>query len=136
VRAATLAVVFALSCRGERDQELRAEAGRIAEAVRRLREAANPEKPPLRKALEATACTADDTCELKNSCAEAYALQERALEGISAVRRATTGASATEPVPNAAALLLSDVTTNLERSKTLAKSCADSEGAMRRKYGL
>jgi hypothetical protein len=115
---------------------LRAEAGRVAEAVRKLREAPNPEKAPLRKALEATACTADDICGLKKSCADAYALQEHALEGLSAVRHATTGAPAAEPVPSAAAALLSEVTASLERAKTLAKTCADREGEMRRKYSL
>lgn len=104
--------------------------------MRKLREAGNAEKAPLRKALEATACTADDTCGLKKSCAEAYALQERALEGLSAVRHATSGASGAEPVPSAAAALLRDVTANLERAKTLAKGCADLEGTLRRKYSL
>jgi hypothetical protein len=104
--------------------------------VRKLRETPNPEKAPLRKALEATACTADDTCGLKKSCGEAYALQERALDGLAAVRHATAGASAAEPVPSAAAALLSEVTEKLEHAKTLSKTCADQEGAMRRKYAL
>jgi hypothetical protein len=124
------------ACHGEREEALRAEAGRVAEAVRKLREAPNPAKPPLRKALDATSCTTEDTCGLKKSCANAYALQERALEGLAAVRHATTGASAAEPVPSAAAALLSDVTANLERAKTLSKDCADLEGAVRRKYSL
>jgi len=104
--------------------------------VRKLREASNPEKPPLRKALEATACTVDDTCGLKKSCTEAYALQERALEGLSAVRHATAGTSVAEPVPSAAAALLTNVEATLERAKTQAKECADLEGVVRRKYSL
>jgi len=115
---------------------LRAEAGRVAEAVRKLREAPNPEKAPLRKALEATVCTADDTCGLKKSCAGAYALQERALDGLAAVRHATSGASAAEPLPSSAAVLLSEVTASLERAKAQAKGCADLEGTVRRKYSL
>lgn len=131
-----VSTIVSVACHGERRQELRAEAGRISEAVRKVREASNPEKAPLRKALEATACSADDTCSLKKSCANAYGLQERALDGLSAVKRATTGASAAEPVPSSAATLLSEVTAELERAKTLAKSCADLEGELRRKYSL
>ena len=132
----TAASVASVACHGERDEEVRAEAGRVAEAVRKLREAPNAEKAPLRKALEATVCTEADTCGLRKSCAEAYVMQERALEGVSAVRHATSGASAAEPVASSAAALLSEVTAGLERAKTLAKGCADQEAALRRKYSL
>jgi hypothetical protein len=125
-----------VACHGEREEALRAEAGRVAEAVRKLREAPNPEKAPLRRALEAISCTADDTCGLKKSCSDAYALQERALDGLGAVRHATAGASAAEPVPNPAVTLLSEVTAGLERAKERAKECADLEGTVRRKYSL
>jgi hypothetical protein len=125
-----------VSCRTESTEARRAEAGRVAEATRKVREAPNRERAPLLKALEATACLTDDVCALKKRCADAYELQERALEGISAVRRATTGASAAEPVPSGATELLSNVTADLERAKTLAKECADMEGAVRRRYSL
>jgi len=131
-----LGATISVGCRGEKDEARRAEAGRITEAVRKLREAPNRAKEPFLLALRSTSCATDDGCELKKTCTDAYLLEQQALDGISAVRRETTGGAPAEPVPSAAAALLSRVTLDLERAKTLAKNCADLEGAARRKYSL
>lgn len=131
-------VAFELSaaCRGEADQAKRSDVARMAEAVRKLREAPNHGRAPLLQALKHTECSAGDACALKQACTEAYALQEHALAGISAVHRETVGGAPAEPVPSAAAALLTEVTADLEKAKELAQSCADLEGSMRRKYSL
>lgn len=130
---ATAALGAAPACHGEKDESRRAEAGRIAEAVRVLREAPNDGKRPLLKSLREVVCSADDLCELKRSCADAYELELTAFDGISAVRRTVRG---TDPIPPEAAPLLMKSESNLKRAADLTRACAESEGATRRRYSL
>ncbi len=132
--AAWLACASTVACHRESDEARRSEVARVAEAARKLREAPNPAKDPLLKALKSTACTADDACGLKETCSAAYSLQARAMDGLAAVRRAAT--HTTEPVPSGAAALLSEVETDLQRAKVEAQHCSDREGELRRKYRL
>lgn len=131
-----LLCLVSVACRGESEQARRADVARVAEAVRKLRDAPNPAKEPLLKALQSTPCSADDACGLRQTCSDAYSLQARTMEGLSAVRHATTHASEAEPVPSGAAALLSEVVTNLQKAKIAAQNCADREGELRRKYRL
>ena len=131
-----LAALAAAGCHGERDEARRADVARVGEAVRKLREAPNAEKDPLLKALRGIPCSNGDACDLRRTCVDAYALEERALDSLKTVRRATASASEAEPVPSAAATLLSEASRDLERAKDMATACADQEGALRRKYSL
>jgi hypothetical protein len=122
-----------LACHGEADEARRAEAGRIAEAVRALRAASNDGKRPFLRSLHDLACSTEDLCRLKRSCQEAYELELSALDGISAVRRAVRGV---DPIPPEAAELLTKSEGNLKRAAELTKACVESEGAVRRRYSL
>ena len=132
--AATLGVVLALSCQGEREQQRRAEAGRVVRAVQLLRDAPNEGKRPPLSALEHLPPLDEDLGALQKACVSAYSLQLVGLEGLSAIRRAT--GSAGDPVPPGAALLLSRSETALRTAAALAVRCADLEGEARRRYKL
>ncbi|HVU05677.1 MAG TPA: hypothetical protein VHE30_28205 [Polyangiaceae bacterium] len=133
-RAHALALsLLASACHGERDQAVRSEAGRVAEAVRKLREADGAAKRPLLVALEHETCTAEDVCALRKTCADAYTLQVTALESVAAVRHANEDG---KPLPPEAMALLAEASAKLEASNAATKTCADVEGAARRKHGL
>lgn len=131
-----LALGAALACAGCRRESAEArkgEAAGVARAVEALRQAPNAEKPPFLKALKAVPCTADDVCELQKACVDAYALEQSALEAVSAVRSRTRTADA---LNSDAVDLLANAERDLGRSRELTKTCADLEGAARRQYGL
>lgn len=127
------AFVAVVACHGEAAEARRAEAGRIAEAVRALRAAPNDAKRPLLRLLHDAPCSAADLCGLRKSCEDAYGLELSALDGISAVRRAVRTADA---VPPEAAQLLTRSEGDLRRAAELTKACADNEGEARRRYSL
>lgn len=127
------AMTGVVACHGEAAEGRRAEAGRIAEAVRALRAAAPEEKRPLLKSLGETLCSAEDLCALRKTCEEAYELELSANDGIAAVRHS---AQADDPVPKEAAALLGQVEGILRRAVELTKTCADREAETRRRYSL
>ena len=133
VASAALGAVQACHGHGEADESRRAEAGRIAEAVRVLRAAPNDGKRPFLKSLREVGCTAEELCALKQSCADAYELEVTAFDGISAVRRSVRGA---DPVAPDAIELLTKSEANLKRARDLTRACVESEGAVRRRYSL
>ena len=128
--AASLVV---LACRGEAEEARRAEAGRVARAVELLREAPGEGKRPLLAALKQVACSAEDVCQLKQRCLDAYGVHAGAVEALAAVRRELQGASGASP---ASGELLRRAESDLERASALARECADLEGAARRAYRL
>jgi hypothetical protein len=134
-RALTLVAlsVVAVACHGERDQAIRGEAGKVAEAVRKLREADGAAKRPLLVALQHEACTTEDVCTLRKTCDDAYTLQVTALESVSAVRHANQDG---KDLPADAVTLLGEASAKLAASNSATKTCADAEGELRRKYRL
>lgn len=132
--AATFGVVLVLSCQGEREQQRRAEAGRVVRAVQLLRDAPNEGKRPPLSALEHLPPLDEDLGALQKACVSAYALQLEGVEGLSAIRRATESASG--PVPPEAVPLLSRSEAALRSAASLALRCADLEGEARRRYKL
>jgi hypothetical protein len=125
--------LVSVACHGEAVEARRAEAGRIAEAVRVLRVAAPEEKRPLLKSLGEIRCSAEDLCALRKSCQDAYALELSATDGIAAVRHAVREP---DPVPTEAAALLAQSEGELRRAVDLTKACADSEAETRRRYSF
>ncbi|HEX3595270.1 MAG TPA: hypothetical protein VHU80_09220 [Polyangiaceae bacterium] len=122
------------ACKTEKDEAVRAEAGRVTRQIELLRGAANAAKAPYLNALEQTACAAPDVCQLRQVCVDAYTLQEKALASVASVRKAAeqTGSD----VPEGASLVLSEAEAELARAKGMAGQCADLEGAVERKYSL
>jgi hypothetical protein len=127
------ALAASVACGGEAEQARRSEAGRLAEAVRRLRDAANADKRPFLLLLRETPCVAADACALRKTCVDAYSLETAAFDAIMAVRHATASGS---PVPDGAAALLSRSEAELRRAAELTRTCADLEATARRNYRL
>jgi hypothetical protein len=128
--AASTALAWA--CHGEADEARRVEAGRIARAVHTLRVAPNDAKRPLFAALKSEKCSFDEACTFQSTCVSAYQLELDALDSIAAVRREMDGPIVTPE----SVKLLAQAETGLTRAKELSKTCADLEGALRRKYNL
>jgi hypothetical protein len=122
-----------VACHGEAAEARRAEAARIAEAVRALRAAPEDEKRLLLKSLGETRCSAEDLCALRKSCEDAYALELSATDGIAAVRHAVRAA---DPVPKEATVLLAQSEGELRRAVELTSTCADREAETRRRYSF
>lgn len=125
--------VTALACHGEAAEARRADVARVAEAVRKLRDAPNDEKRPLLLALQQTPCAADDAVKLRKSCSDAYGLQVTALDAVAAVRHAAQGNA---PLPPEAAELLARSEADLKRAAQGTTACADLESDLKRRYAI
>jgi hypothetical protein len=127
-----VSTALAWACHGEADEARRAEAGRIARAVQTLRSAPNDAKRPPFAALKSEKCSFEDACTFQNTCVSAYQFELDALDSIAAVRREMDGPIVTPE----SAKVLAQAETGLTRAKELSKTCADLEGALRRRYRL
>jgi hypothetical protein len=123
---------FGGACRSQEARALEVESARIGRAVDALRDAPNPAKAPLLKALEAEACTLKAACELKALCARAYT---RHLESLASSERAKLllgdpegGTDATL----AAASALNQAEAEQAEAGKLTEACAAKQGELRR----
>jgi len=133
--AASLLVVSAAlpACKTEKDEAARAEAGRVAHQIDLLRAADTDAKPAQRKALDRAPCTVADVCAVKQSCSDAYAVRERAMELLATVQHAIGQAG---DLPQGVSLALSQAEADVKRSGTLTLQCARQEVAMTERYKL
>lgn len=127
-----LLIAGAASCeRDEQRERERTEAEQLLFAVTALREAEGDAKAPRLSALRALPCTAPEACELRDSCAQAYALHLRGVDGVRAVRHALdTDASA----PELAAKALDQAEKDVVAARRETARCADLHGALVRRY--
>lgn len=134
VLAAVLVALPIAGCRSASEQEARAEAAELLRAVEQLRTAANDQKAPFLHLLQEVPCSESELCNLKRRCVAAYELHQGALDGLSALRREIS--RSTDPIPESAAEELGRTERDLLRAKELSETCAELEGAARRRYDL
>jgi hypothetical protein len=127
------ALLAGCSHRTEADAALRSEAGLVAHAIHRLREAPRGERRPLVAALQDLPCKDSEVCECKRVCFEAHELAARVDEDLASLRRAAGSTDA--PVPGTKDLLEKAEAT-LGRAHELSQQCVELEGALRRRYSL
>jgi hypothetical protein len=133
--AATIAVVLALGCKGEREQAERAEAGRLTHAIAALRDAPNEAKPPRIAALDREKCTSEALCEMKRVCVDAYRLHVRGLEASRVASRALEADGASQAAQRIAELVAASER-DLLRARDQVQRCADLESEAARRFGL
>ncbi len=124
-------------CPGEAAQQSRGEAGRMAHAVRSLREADNPAKRPLLEALARSKCKEPLVCELQQTCVAAYRSHLDGLDKSDGVRRSL------DAVDGGAARRSAELLTELDAAEELLRNarqgterCAELEGKLRRRDKL
>jgi len=129
----SLFAALVIGCSGARDQQRRAEAGRLGRAIDVLREAPNSDKRPLLRALESEPCTAPDLCTLKQTCVEAYTRHLHALDGVQASRRALES-----PEPETDSRRVAELVTASERelaaARKIGERCTELRGEAQRRY--
>ena len=131
--AILIAGVLCVGCSGAREQQRRAEAGRLGRAIDALREAPNPEKRPLLRALESEPCSAAELCALKQTCVDAYARHLNALDGVQASRRALEDREP-ETDSRRVAELVAASERELAEARRLGERCAELRGEAQRRY--
>jgi hypothetical protein len=134
-RAAAIFLAGALfiGCSGRREQQERAEAGRLGRAIDVLREAPNEGKRPLLRALENEPCSVAELCTLKQTCVEAYTRHLRALDGVQASRRALESREA-ETDSRRVAELVQTSERELGAARKIGERCAELRGEVQRRY--
>ena len=129
---AILALESAMACEGEREQEVRREAGRLSRSIDELRAASNAEKRPRLLAMRQLTCSEKDVCKARDACVDAYAHYVRSVEAKNAVRRDLDNDGGSDR----SAELLERSRRDLERSRELNRKCLAEQGALRRRYRL
>jgi hypothetical protein len=125
--------VVCAACRTQQSRALEAESARLGRAIDALRDAPNPAKAPLLRALESEPCEQAAACELKALCVRAYT---RHVDSLVASERARTllatpggGSEATL----AAASAVNQAEAALVEAQKLTGDCTAAQGALRRK---
>jgi hypothetical protein len=127
-----LAGALFIGCSGRREQQERAEAGRLGRAIDVLREAPNEGKRPLLRALENEPCSVAELCTLKQTCVEAYTRHLRALDGVQASRRALESRDETDSRRVAELVRISEL--ELGAARKIGERCAELRGEVQRRY--
>ncbi len=102
-------------------------------AVNALRTAEGEAKASRLGALRSLPCTVTVVCELRDHCADAYALHIRGVEAVRAVRYALDTDASTGP---AAVHALDQAEKDVRAARAQTKRCADLQGELIRKYAL
>ena len=135
--AVALLLLLCAGCPGEVAQQGRGEAGRVAHAVRSLREAHNRAKRPRLEELERLKCKDAAVCDLQQTCVTAYRSHLQGVDKSEGVRRNLDAPDASA-VERATELLaeLDTAEELLRGARTGTERCAELEGKLRRKHKL
>lgn len=122
------------ACDDDKRAAERAEAERIVQAARALREAEGEQKVPRLAALAALPCNDVEVCRLRDVCKESGRLYLAGVDATRAVRHELGNDAGVDA--GAATRLLARAESDVKKAKQLGAECADAEGAVRRRFGL
>lgn len=135
--APLLLLLLCAGCPGEVAQQNRGEAGRVAHAVRELREADNAAKRPRLDALLRLKCKEPAVCELQQTCVAAYRSHVDGFDKSEGVRRSLDAVDASAAARSADLLADLDAAEELLRmARHGTARCAELEGKLRRQHNL
>jgi hypothetical protein len=119
------------ACRSQADREVGLEVTRVAHLVNQLREAPNAAKALNLEALQNASCVHPEVCQLQQVCAQAYALEAKALGVASNVRAALSAGSGSRL---GAAQLLDSSERELEHAHQLMLRCVELQAELERAF--
>jgi hypothetical protein len=123
-----LASTAFLSCKSEHEHARKAEAQRVSDAVRAVREAPHNAKSQPLEVLKSLACRHPSTCQTQQVCAQAYSLHQQAVDRSSLLRQNLRDGHAVNDDAVGQLLLLTEK--DLDRAKQLMDECLRLETTM------
>jgi hypothetical protein len=123
-------------CRGEQEQAIRAEGGRVSRAIDVLRNAENMNKPPWLKALRSIPCSVPEVCAMQRACVNAYEHHLNSLESARQVRRKLKPDAGSRPETETMNRDLEGARQELERGRQLMARCLATQGDTKRRLGI